>query len=44
MFTDFVAECRAAKLEINLNARDPMGSSFVDTTLREASQPIAVAA
>lgn len=39
MFTDFLAECRAVKLEVPLQTEDPMGASHADPALRKASQP-----
>ena len=39
MFTDFIAECRAEKLKVNVPTSDPMGAARVDAALRAASQP-----
>jgi carbamoyl-phosphate synthase small subunit len=46
MFTDFLAECRAHKLQVNIPKNDIMGAAKVDATFAqpEASRPIAVAA
>ena len=40
MFTDFLAECRAEKLKVNVSTSDPMGAAQVDASLRAASQPV----
>ncbi|VDC01689.1 unnamed protein product [Peniophora sp. CBMAI 1063] len=44
MFTDFLAECRAEKLKLNVQTSDPMGAAQVDPSLRVASLPTPVAA
>ncbi|THH16242.1 hypothetical protein EW146_g4355 [Bondarzewia mesenterica] len=47
MFTDFVAECRAVKLQRGLDTEDTMGAAKVEPVLRKAVlplRPVAVAA
>ncbi|TFY74857.1 hypothetical protein EWM64_g9155 [Hericium alpestre] len=44
MFTDFVAQCRADKLKLNLETRVDMGAAQAEPLLAKASQPIAAAA
>ena len=44
MFTDFVAECRAVKLQVGLDINDTMGAATVVPGLRQASMPRPIAA
>ncbi|KAI0685201.1 carbamoyl phosphate synthase small subunit [Cytidiella melzeri] len=45
MFTDFLAECRAHKLQINYTYPDVMGAARVEPALKhETARPVAVAA
>jgi carbamoyl-phosphate synthase small subunit len=45
MFTDFIAECRAHKLQINHSQPDVMGAARIQHALKhEAPRPIAVTA
>ncbi|ETW80541.1 hypothetical protein HETIRDRAFT_385108 [Heterobasidion irregulare TC 32-1] len=44
MFTDFVAECRAVKLQVGLDINDTTGAATVVPDLRQASVPRPIAA
>ncbi|THG99508.1 hypothetical protein EW026_g2848 [Hermanssonia centrifuga] len=44
MFTDFLAECRAHKLQFGSSKNDVMGAAKVEPSLAEASRPVRVSA